>query len=102
MAAFYSPSGNLEEWDTMPDGYFTVEEWQALHPKPPMPPPTKEEQLAALDAQYDADKAELVKYYGEAGLMGETALQEELRLEMADLDATYAEERKAIEEGRDE
>lgn len=67
-----------------------------------MPAPSKEEKLAALDAQYDADKAELVKYYGEAGLMGDTDLQAELRDEMAELDAEYAEERKAIEEGSDE
>lgn len=64
--------------------------------------PTKEEQLAALDAQYDADKAELVKYYGEAGLMGDTDLQAELRDEMTELDTEYAEARKAIEEGSDE
>ena len=64
--------------------------------------PTKGEKLAALDAQYDADKAELVKYYGEAGLMGDTSLQAELRDEMAELDAEYAEARKAIEEGSDE
>ena len=63
---------------------------------------TKEEKLAALDVQYDADKAELVKYYGEAGLMGDTALQAELREEMVTLDAEYAEARKAIEEGSDE
>lgn len=102
MSKYYSPEGNIEVWDTKPEGYYTPEEWEAMHPAPPPPLPTKEEKLAALDFQYDVDKSELVKYYGEAGLMGETALQEELRLEMADLDATYAEERKAIEEGRDE
>ena len=99
MAAFYSPSGNLEEWDTMPDGYFTVEEWQELHPKPPMPPPTKEEQLAALDMQYDADKSEIMHYYTEAMFAGDVETQAELKAEMAEIDETYAEARKAIEEG---
>lgn len=61
--------------------------------------PTKDEKLAALDAQYDADKAELVKYYGEAGLMGDTDLQAELRDEMTQLDEEYAEARKKLEEG---
>lgn len=66
------------------------------------PDAEKAKKLADLDAQYDADKAELVKYYGEAGLMGDADLQAELQDEMADLDAEYAEARKAIEEGSDE
>ena len=101
MAKFYSPDGNLEVWAEKPQGYYTEEEWQELHPYVP-PVPTKEEKLAACDAQYDADKAELVKYYSEAGLMGDDALQIELRAELAELDATYAEERKAIEDEPEE
>lgn len=27
MSTFYSPTGNLEVWDTKPEGYFTQEEW---------------------------------------------------------------------------
>ena len=34
MATFYSPTGNPEVWQTKPDGYYTPEEWAALHPPP--------------------------------------------------------------------
>lgn len=34
MATFYSPDGNPEVWQTKPDGYYTPEEWAALHPPP--------------------------------------------------------------------
>lgn len=37
MAKYYSPDGNIEVWDTKPDGYYTVEEWAALHPAPEPP-----------------------------------------------------------------
>lgn len=60
--------------------------------------PTKEEKLAALDAQYDRDKAELVNYYGEAALKGDTETQDELRQELADLDDEYDEARRELEE----
>ena len=33
--------------------------------------PTSEEQLEKLDAQYDSDKAQLVRYFGEAALAGD-------------------------------
>ena len=97
MAKYYSPDGNIEVWDEKPQGYYTVEEWQELHPYVP-PAPTKEEKLAALDAQYDADKAEIVKYFNEAQLAGDTELQAELKAEMAEIDAQYVEDRKAIED----
>ena len=32
MAKYYSPDGNLEVWDTKPQGYYTEEEWAELHP----------------------------------------------------------------------
>jgi hypothetical protein len=64
----------------------------------PVHVPTKEEKLAALDAQYEQDVADLTKYYGEASLKGDTETQAELQAELAEVDATYAEERKAIEE----
>ena len=32
MTAYYSPKGNLEEWDEKPNNYFTPEEWFELHP----------------------------------------------------------------------
>ena len=40
MATFYSPDGNPEVWDVKPEGYYTPEEWAALHP---LPEPTFEE-----------------------------------------------------------
>ena len=40
MATYYSPDGNPEVWASKPDGYFTPEEWAALHPAPK---PTLEE-----------------------------------------------------------
>ena len=40
MATFYSPDGNAEVWTSKPDGYFTSDEWAALHPAPE---PTLEE-----------------------------------------------------------
>lgn len=95
MAKYYSPQGNMEVWDTKPAGYYTEEEWAALHPAPK---PTKEEKLAALDAQYDADKADIMQYYTEAMFVGDEELQEELKAEMAEIDAQYVEDRKAIED----
>lgn len=101
MAKYYSPVGNIEVWDEKPDGYYTVEEWQEMHPPTPYVP-TKEEKLAELDAQYDADKAEIVKYFNESQLAEDTELQNELREEMAEIDAQYIEDRKAIEDEPEE
>jgi hypothetical protein len=98
MGRFYSPDGNYEVWDTKPDGYYTLEEWKQLHPDPEPPEPTKEEKLAQLDSQYDAEKAELIKYYSEALIVEDTDLQAELKAELEELDADYVEQRKAIEE----
>jgi len=61
--------------------------------------PTKNEQLAALDSQYDSDKAELTRYFTDALLAGDTDTQEELKAELLELDADYKEQRKEIEEG---
>lgn len=100
MATYVNPdTGNHEVWDTKPTGYYTEEEWAALHPAPK---PTKEEKLAALDAQYDADKAEIVKYFNEAQLAEDVELQAELRAEMTEIDARYIEDRKAIEDEPEE
>ena len=60
--------------------------------------PTKAEKIAALDVQYDNDKIVLSKYFTEATLSGDTALQEELRQELDDLNAKYTAKRKEIEE----
>lgn len=60
--------------------------------------PTKEEQLAQLDSQYNADKAELTQYFAEAVLADDTETQAELRQELEDLNADYIARRKEIEE----
>lgn len=98
MGKYYSPDGNFEVWDTKPDGYYTAEEWAELHPAPPLPEPTKEEKLAQLDAQYDADKALLSQYFVDAMLAGDTELQAELRQELTEMDADYIAARQEIEE----
>lgn len=60
--------------------------------------PSKEEQLVQLDAQYDADKATLMNYYTQALFAGDEEEQAALKDEMAEIDAQYVEDRKAIEE----
>ena len=99
MATYISPSGNPEVWNegTQPEGYLTEEEWQELHTYIP-PVPTKEEKLAALDAQYDADKAEIMQYYTEALFANDIDLQNELKAEMLEIDNQYVADRKAIED----
>lgn len=98
MSKFYSPSGNFEVWDTKPDGYFTEEEWAELHPPTPYVP-TKEERLAALDAQYNADKAELLAAYQTALVYGDTDTMDSLKADLEALDTKYDEDYGAIEEG---
>lgn len=93
---YYSPDGNIEVWDTKPDGYYTVEEWQELHPYVP-PAPTKEEQLAELTAEYTAEKSNLCEAYTTATMTGDTETAQSVAADMADLDAWYDEEYKAIE-----
>jgi hypothetical protein len=97
MGKYYSPTGNYEVWNEKPAGYFTEQEWAALHPPEPYVP-SREEKLAALDSQYDAEKAELIKYYSEALIVEDADLQAELKAELEELDADYVEQRKAIEE----
>jgi hypothetical protein len=93
---YYSPDGNLEVWDTKPEGYFTEEEWAELHPAPPAPEPTKEEKLVALDAQYNADKAELVAQYTDSLMHDDEETAEAIKAEMAELDAQYDADYEAI------
>lgn len=94
---YYSPTGNLEVWQEKPKGYYTEEEWQKLHPAP-VPVPTKEEQLVALDAQYEADKAEIVSAYQTASIYGDTARMAKLKADLAALDDKYDADYDAIEE----
>ena len=44
MPKYYSPDGNIEVWNDKPAGYYTEEEWAALHPPPA---PTLDEAKAA-------------------------------------------------------
>ena len=96
MATYISPSGNPEVWDTKPQGYYTPEEWQELHP--PVPHiPTKEEQLAALTAEYTQEKANLCEAYTTATMSGDTETAQSVAEDMADLNAWYDEEYERIE-----
>jgi len=98
MATYYNPNGNPEVRDTKPDGYYTPEEWQELHPYVP-PVPTKEEQIANLTAEYRQGKANLCEAYTTATMQGDTETAKSVAADMADLDAWFDEEYKAIEEG---
>ena len=98
MAKFYSPDGNLEVWATKPQGYYTVEEWEEIHPTPPYVP-TKEEQIAALTSEYQQEKANLCESYTTATMQGDTETAASVAADMADVDAWFDEEYKAIEEG---
>ena len=60
--------------------------------------PTKTEKLAALDSQYDTDKALLSQYFVDAMLAGDTDLQAELRQELEEMNTDYIAARQAIEE----
>ena len=33
MPKFYSSDGNMEVWESIPDGYFTVDQWKNMHPE---------------------------------------------------------------------
>lgn len=59
--------------------------------------PTKAEKIAALDAQYEADKAELSKYYVEAVLSGNTGAQTDIKTELDALTSDYDKKRVEIE-----
>ena len=93
---YYSPTGNLEVWDTKPDGYYTEEEWAELHPAPPPPEPTKDEKLQALNAQYDSDKATLVAEYTDAIMHDDDETAEAIKGEMLALDEQYDIDYEAI------
>jgi hypothetical protein len=89
MPKYYSPEGNIEVWNEKPEGYYTVEEWQELHPAPEPPEPTTEERLAQLDAQYNADKADLLTAYQTAQIYDDTDTMESLKADLQALDDQY-------------
>ena len=51
--------------------------------------PSKEEQIAELDAQYQADKATLMQYYFEFSINGNADGMESIKAELADLAGQY-------------
>lgn len=53
------------------------------------PEPTTDEKIAALDAQYNADKAVLSEQYTMAMLTDDTELAEELKAELVALNEDY-------------
>jgi hypothetical protein len=61
------------------------------------PEPTKEEKLAVLDSQYEADKAEIMKYYVDSVIHIDVDLTNELADEMILLDRQYKKDREEIE-----
>lgn len=54
--------------------------------------------LADLDAQFRLDQATIMEYYTQAIFDNDTEAQADLKEEMEEIKATYAEERKALEE----
>jgi hypothetical protein len=93
---YYSPEGNLEVWEKKPKGYYTEAEWQELHPAPPAPEPTTDEKIAALDAKYEADKAEIISAYQTALVYGNTDRMEQIKADLVALDDKYDEDYEAI------
>ena len=96
MAKYYNPNGNIEVWDEKPDGYYTVEEWEEMHPPVPAEP-TKEEQIIALKGEYMQEKTNLCEAYTTAIMQGDTETAQAVADDMADLDAWFDEEYRKIE-----
>ena len=61
-------------------------------------PPTKDELIADLTAEYRAEKANLCEAYTTATMQGDAETAESVAADMADLDAWYDEEYRKIEE----
>ena len=100
MAKYYSPNGNIEVWDEKPQGYYTVEEWQELHPPTPYVP-TKDEQIAALTEEYAREKTRLCEEYTTATMQGDTETAESVIEDLTALDEWYDEEYAKIEGGEE-
>lgn len=89
MPKYYSPDGNIEVWEEKPQGYYTVEEWEEMHPAPAPPEPTTEEKIEALDHQYNSDKAILMSQYTEADIDGDEELKTSVKAELVALREQY-------------
>lgn len=60
------------------------------------PEPTTDEKLAALDAQYNADKSNLLNAYQTALVYGDTETMKSLKADLQSLDAQYDEDYERI------
>ena len=58
--------------------------------------PTKEEKLAVLDAQYNADKSNLLNAYQTALVYGDTDRMEQIKADLVALDDKYDADYEAI------
>ena len=58
--------------------------------------PTTDEKIAALDAQYNADKTDLLTAYQTAQIYGDTETMEKLKADLQALDAQYDEDYERI------
>ncbi len=58
----------------------------------------QEKALAELDAQFRLDQATIMEYFTQAVFDGDSEAQADLKAEMEEIKATYAEERKKLEE----
>lgn len=61
-----------------------------------VPEPTTDEKIAALDAQYNADKADLLMAYQTALVYDNTELMEQLKTDLTALDDKYDEDYESI------
>ena len=102
MPTYISPTGNPEVWNDKPDGYLTPEAWKEAHPSPPPPEPTVEEKIAQLDAEYNAEKDDLLKAYQSAMMYGDDELMESLKSDLSALDDQYDEDYEAIMQEEEE
>ena len=100
MPNFYSPKGNIEVWGEKPEGYFTVEEWDEMHP-PVIPEKTTEEKLNELDATYTYEKKELIEAYNDAMVHDDSEAANEIKAEIAALDEQYDEDYQKIKDEED-
>lgn len=78
-------------WQDMGDYYECVEV------EPTIPP--KEKQIAKLDAQYQAAKTQLMQYYFEFSIAGDTEGMASIKQELSDLAAQYDADLAEIEGG---
>lgn len=61
------------------------------------PTPSKEEQIAELDAKYEADKQVLLQYYLEFSVAGYTEGMESIKEELDNLNKQYDDDLKSLE-----